>query len=96
MTNKNNAGVYRDRWNVGVADTVRTHTTNWVVVSHRYRHHSSSCWVRDRAGERLEMVKSLPKQQFEVDCEPKDHDATLEEDRVSIIIILSHIFLIST
>lgn len=40
--------------------------------------------MRDRAGERLEMVKSLPKQQFEVDVEPKDLDATLEDDRVII------------
>ncbi|XP_059491152.1 dedicator of cytokinesis protein 7 isoform X2 [Neocloeon triangulifer] len=66
-----------DQWNIGVRDVVRCHTANWVVVSHRYRHHSSSCWVRDRAGERHELVKSLPKQQFEV-----DQDGIKEEDRI--------------
>jgi len=78
-----------------VRDTVRTHTANWVVVNHRYRHHSSSCWVRDRAGERHELVKSLPKQQFEVDYEPKDMDAVLEEDKVGVDVYLEISKLIS-
>ncbi|KAG8238879.1 hypothetical protein J437_LFUL018440, partial [Ladona fulva] len=48
---------------------VQSYTSDWIVVSHRYLHHSSSCWVRDRAGERLALVQGIPQQEFEVDLE---------------------------
>ncbi|XP_071439283.1 dedicator of cytokinesis protein 7 [Hetaerina americana] len=52
-----------------IRDCVQLYTSDWVIVSHRYRHHSSSCWVRDRAGERLTLVQAIPRQEFEVDLE---------------------------
>ncbi|CAB3365687.1 Hypothetical predicted protein [Cloeon dipterum] len=70
-----------DSWNPQVRDVVRCHTANWVVVSHKYRHHSSSCWVRDRAGERLEIVKSLPKQQFEIEQTGKEEEKIFGEEK---------------
>ncbi|KAF4523421.1 hypothetical protein B566_EDAN007893 [Ephemera danica] len=69
-----------DKLSAHVRDCLHCYTSDWVVVSHRYRHHSSSCWVRDRAGECLELVKTLPRQEFEVDHENSNINTPHEEE----------------
>ncbi|XP_066997234.1 dedicator of cytokinesis protein 7 [Anabrus simplex] len=67
-----------------VQDCVRCYTSDWVVVRHNYRHHSSSCWVRDRCGERLTLVQAIPRQEFEIDDDPQTYSCSSEDENYKI------------
>lgn len=48
-----------------VRDCVECYTRDWVVVDYRYRHLSSSVWVREKES----LIHAVPPQEFEVDLE---------------------------
>ncbi|XP_063219662.1 dedicator of cytokinesis protein 7 [Bacillus rossius redtenbacheri] len=50
-----------------VRDCVHCYSADWMVISYQYRIHSSSSWVRDHTEEKHSLVKTIPRQEFEVD-----------------------------
>jgi len=82
---------FRDELLTHVRDCIQLYTADWVLVNYQYRHLSSSSWVRDRGGERLNLVQAIPRQIFEV-----DHDQNLcagcSEDEVFKVITMCNYF----
>jgi Domain of unknown function (DUF3398). len=82
---------FRNELFTHVHDCIQLYTAEWVVVSYQYRHLSSSSWVRDRGGERLNLAQAIPRQIFEV-----DHDQNLYvgciEDEVYKVITMRYYF----
>lgn len=48
---------------------VESFTNNWLVINRRYQHFSSALGVRDRNLERSLLVRSTPRQEFEIDVD---------------------------
>ncbi|XP_067118403.1 dedicator of cytokinesis protein 7 isoform X1 [Centruroides vittatus] len=66
-----------------VGDCVRCYTSDWVVVNRRYQQYSSSCCIRDRCLEKGTIVRSTPKQEFEIDLE-EDNQSHKDDEQISI------------
>lgn len=58
-------------------DCIRCYTSDWVVVHRRYQHLSSSCFVRDKEGQRTAVLHGTPRQEFEVDMDEGSSTQTL-------------------
>jgi hypothetical protein len=86
-----NCVCFRNELLTHVRDCVQLYTADWVVVSYQYRHLSSSSWVRDRGGERLNLVQAIPRQIFEVDYDQNPSLGYIE-DVVCKVIFMSNYF----
>ncbi|GFG38563.1 hypothetical protein Cfor_01625 [Coptotermes formosanus] len=63
-----------------VCDCIQLYTADWLFVSYQYRHLSSSSWVRDRGGERHNLVQAIPRQIFEVDHDQNLYVGSIEDE----------------
>ena len=75
----------RDELAPHVRDCVECYTRDWVVVDYRYRHLSSSVWLREKES----LVQSVPPQEFEVDLENTiAYNGNTEENGFKVIVII--------
>lgn len=81
---------FRDELFTHVRDCVQLYTEDWVVVNYQYRHLSSSSWVRDRGGERHNLVQVIPRQVFEVDHDQPVFVTCFEDEGFKVILKCNH------
>ncbi len=74
--------IYRESLNSRVRDCVRSYTSPWLVVQHRYQEYSSGSLARQSTS-RLNALASTPKQEFEIDGDGDLIAANQEDDSIS-------------
>jgi hypothetical protein len=82
---------FRDELSPHVRDCVQLYTADWVVVNYQYRHLSSSSWIRDRGGERHNLVQAIPRQVFEVDHDQLVYVGCIEDEGYKVIIVCNYV-----
>ena len=66
-----------------VQNCVDCYTSDWVVVTRKYQQYSSSVTIRDRSEEKLSILSSLQRQEFEIDDTPDPSPQYPEDDNKS-------------
>jgi hypothetical protein len=81
---------FRNELFTHVCDCIQLYTADWLFVSYQYRHLSSSSWVRDRGGERHNLVQAIPRQIFEVDHDQNLYVGSIEDEIYKVIIMCDY------